>query len=66
MCSRTDEAGQATVEAAFLVPVLFIVLLLLLQPGILLYDRIVMQGAAAQGCRLLATSTQAGGSLPRA
>ena len=62
MCLRTDEAGQATVEAAFLVPVLFVVLLLLLQPGILLYDRIVMQGAAAQGCRLLATSTQAGGA----
>lgn len=64
MCSRTDEAGQVTVEAAFLVPVLFVVLLLLLQPGILLYDRIVMQGAAAQGCRLLVTSTHAGGSSP--
>lgn len=62
MCWRTDESGQATVEAAFLVPVIFVALLLLLQPGILLYDRIVMQGAAAQGCRLLVTSTQAGGA----
>ena len=31
-------------------------LLLLLQPGIVLYDRVVMEGAAAEGCRLLATS----------
>lgn len=49
--------GQATVEAAFILPVGMILMLLLLQPGILLYDRIVMQGAAAEGCRLLATTT---------
>ena len=40
------ERGQATVEAAVLIPALFTALLLLLQPGILLYDRMVMQGAA--------------------
>ena len=34
------ERGQATVEAAVLIPVLFTALLLLLQPGILLYDRL--------------------------
>lgn len=50
-------SGQSTVEAAFLIPVLFCGILLLVQPGILLYDRIVMQGAAAEGCRLLATSS---------
>lgn len=57
------ERGQATVEAAALVPVLFVALLLLLQPGILLYDRMVMQGAAAEGCRLLATKTGALGDM---
>ena len=54
---RTCESGQATVEAAFLLPVLFVGLLLLMQPGILLYDRLVMQAAASEGCRLLATKT---------
>ena len=44
-----DERGQATVEAAFAVPVLMVLVLMLVQPGIILYDRIVMEGAAA-GC----------------
>lgn len=56
-----DSRGQASVEAAFAIPVLFTLLLLLLQPGIILYDRMVMRQAAAEGCRLLATrSAQAG------
>ena len=54
-----DERGQSTVEAAFLFPVVFVLVLLLVQPGILLYDRIVMEGAAADACRLLATKTDA-------
>lgn len=54
------DAGQATVEAAFAIPVLMVLILLLLQPGIVLYDYIVLQGAAAEGCRLLATSDGAG------
>lgn len=58
----TDERGQATIEAAFALPVLMILVLLLLQPSIVLYDRIVMQGAAAEGCRLLATSSDVGGT----
>lgn len=49
--------GQATVEAAFLAPVLLGGVLLLLQPGIVLYDRVVMESAAAEGCRVLATAT---------
>lgn len=49
--------GQGTVEAAFALPVFMLLALLLLQPGIVLYDRVVMQGAASEGCRLLATST---------
>lgn len=55
-----DDAGQGSVEAALVIPVLFILMLLLIQPGILLYDRMVMNAAAAEGCRLLATS---GGSF---
>lgn len=49
--------GQATVEGAFLIPVILLLLLLLIQPGIILYDRMVMGAAAAEGCRLLATRT---------
>ena len=52
----SDERGQGTVEAAVVTPVLFLLLLLLLQPGIVLYDRLVMGNAAAEGCRLLATA----------
>jgi len=51
-----DERGQGAVEAAVVIPVLFLLLLLLLQPGIILYDRLVMGNAAAEGCRLLATA----------
>lgn len=54
--------GQATVEAAFLVPLLFIGLLLLIQPGILLYDRMIMHAAASEACRLLATKTDVAGA----
>ncbi|MDR0500959.1 MAG: pilus assembly protein [Coriobacteriales bacterium] len=52
--------GQATVEASFLIPILFALILLLLQPGILLYNHMVMSSAAAEGCRVLATATQQG------
>lgn len=54
-------SGQASVEAAFLIPVIFLGLLLLLQPGILLYDRVVMQAAAVDGCRMLVTCSDAQG-----
>jgi len=52
--------GQTTVEAAFLIPVLLLLILLLVQPMILLYNRMVMENAAAEGCRLLATATTSG------
>ncbi len=52
-----NEKGQGTVEAAVAIPVLFLLLLVLLQPGIVLYDRLVMSSAAAEGCRLLTTAT---------
>lgn len=55
--SLRTEFGQATVEAAFMIPILFMTMLVLLQPGIILYDRMVMNHAAAEACRMLATST---------
>lgn len=48
--------GQSTVEAAFMIPVLFCLLLIMLQPGIVLYDRIIMNSAATEACRLLETN----------
>ena len=65
-CSDARENGQGTVEAAFAFPVLMIALLLILQPGIVLYDRMVMQAAAAEVCRLLSTSTSSLGSMDEA
>ena len=55
LCSR--QTAQATLEAALLIPIIFLLLLLLIQPAILLYDRCVMVSAATQGCRLLSTTT---------
>ena len=55
--------GQGTVEAAVVIPILFIAMLLLLQPGIVLYDRLIMGNAAAEACRLLATKTDAAGAM---
>ena len=46
-----------------LIPILFTALLLLVQPAIFLYDRIVMQAAAAEGCRLLATKNSSLGTM---
>lgn len=54
---RCDEQGQGTVEAAFVLPVLMGLVLLLVQPGIISYDRMVMASAASEACRLLVTST---------
>lgn len=55
--ARSAEQGQALVEGAVLIPVLLLLLMLLIQPGILLYNYLVMKGAAAEGCRLIATSS---------
>ncbi len=60
---RLDEGGQTVVEAAFLLPVLFLFLGIFVQPAMLLYDRCVMQAAAAEGCRLYATATADEGAL---
>ena len=50
--------GQATVEAALLLPVLFVVILLITQPVIVLYTRSVMSAAAHEACRLIVTAPQ--------
>ncbi len=58
MCCSTRplrECGQATVEAAFVIPLLFALFGVLLQPALLLYDRCVMGAAAAETCRLAST-----------
>ena len=58
-----EREGQASLEAAFLIPVALVLLLLLLQPGIVLYDRVIMRAAAAEACRLLATKTDVAGDM---
>lgn len=61
MCSASEKAfersGQSTIEAAFALPILMILVLLLIQPAIVLYDRMVMSSAAAEGCRLYSTAS---------
>lgn len=52
-----ETAAQATVEAAFLLPVFLLLVLLALQPVCLLYTRTVMEGAAAATARLAMTAT---------
>lgn len=51
-----EPRAQASVEAAFLLPVFLTLLLLALQPCCLLYTRAVMESAAAEGARLALTS----------
>ncbi|MDR1013576.1 MAG: pilus assembly protein [Coriobacteriales bacterium] len=65
LCRRAGTAlcssrGQGTVEAAVFIPLMFLLILMLCQPGILLYNRMVMENAAYEGCRLLATKTVQG------
>lgn len=51
----TEEAAQATVEAALLLPTFLTVLLLALQPICVLYTRSVMESAAAETARIMVT-----------
>lgn len=50
-----EAAGQASVEAALFLPVMMLLMAMLLQPAFLLYTRSVMQQAASEGLRVLAT-----------
>lgn len=48
--------AQATVEAAMMIPVIFLLILILVQPGIVFYDLVIMKSATAETCRVLATA----------
>lgn len=51
-----DTGGQATVEAAVLLPTLMLLFALLLQPVCLSYTRAIMRGAAGECARAAATA----------
>lgn len=50
-----EQRGQASIEAALVLPVVCFLLALLVQPICVFYTRSVMQDAAQQACRILAT-----------
>lgn len=56
--ARHETRGQASVEAAFLLPVLFFLLALLLQPLCIFYTRATMALAASEGVRVMTTMPQ--------
>lgn len=56
MVGARDRSGQASVEAALLVPVVLVLVALLVQPACVLYTRAVMASTAAELTRLAATS----------
>lgn len=61
MAERADNcSGQATVEAALLVPVVLTLVAILVQPACALYTRSVMAGTAAEVARLVATARGSG------
>lgn len=53
-----NQRGQASVEAALLLPTILLLLALLMQPACLLYTRCVMEGAAVEVARLAATARE--------
>ena len=55
-CWLCDEHGQATVEAAVLLPTLLALLSLLIQPVCVAYTRMVMAHAACETLRVMATA----------
>ena len=60
MLKFCNNNGQSTIEAAVMIPLLFLLMLLLIQPGIILYDLCVMNYAASETCRVLSTSNDEG------
>lgn len=56
--SSGAESGQASVEAAILLPMVMGIMALLIQPCCLLYTRVVMNEAACEAIRLLATAKE--------
>ena len=58
--------GQASVEAALLIPIVLVGMLIAVQPAISLYDRMVMESAASEGCRVLETLPEGDSEKARA
>lgn len=56
MIGARARRGQATVEAAVLIPSVLVLMALLVQPACLLYTRAVMRGAAAETARAVLTA----------
>ncbi len=56
MWASACHRGQATVEAAVILPALMLTIALLVQPICLSYTRSIMRAAAAEGIRAAATS----------
>lgn len=61
-----EDRAQSTVEAAVLIPSFLVLVLLLLQPVCVLYTRAVMECAAGETARLMATSPPGGEEACRA
>lgn len=61
-CSKVhlETLGQASVEAALMLPILMLLFAMLLQPACLLYTRAIMQQAAAETARALISRTTSG------
>ena len=57
-----ERSGQASVEAAILLPAVMALLVLLLQPACLLYTRTVMRAAAASTVRAAMSAPAGGGT----
>lgn len=54
-----DDAGQSVAEFPIIVSFLLVMILIMLQPAIILYDRIVIENAAAEACRIMVTNPAA-------
>ncbi len=63
MACEEERAGQMSVEAALLVPVVMAVVALLVQPACVLYTRAVMAATAGEVARLAVTSRGGEGEL---
>lgn len=60
---RDARLGQASVEAALLVPVVLVLVALLVQPACVLYTRSVMSATAGELARVAATSRSSAGEV---
>lgn len=61
--SPDPRSGQATVEAALVIPVVLMLVALLVQPACVLYTRSVMAATAGELARVLATARGSEGDL---